>query len=147
MLGACSEPSKLKKGYFSFQSGAQEDMVSIKSFLDENKFSYYTYVDDNGEWIAYPSNKGDEFNLLTSIVLELPPRGYTGSCIKDEQRQKLRSENMEVNGVDNIFRYEKRRDTFCIYWPEEMQKLVENIDPQAKAVSKARERAIRDGRI
>jgi hypothetical protein len=147
LLSGCGEPSKLNSGYVSVSYESRENMERIKSYLSEKEFSYYTYTDDRGEWIAYPSAMEKEFDLLTSAVLEIPPDGYTGSCNNDEYRQKVRSENMEANGVENVFRYESRRELFCIYYPKEKKALVESIDPLSKAINEARKRAVNDGEI
>ena len=141
-LSACDYKGQLKRGYTAVSLPESEKMTELETKLSEKKIDHYSYTDktDGKNFIAYPTKHKEEVTILIDELYgRLHPYKNTKSLCsstKSGQEYAVRA----LSGKDITFTTGSENESFCVYWPAEEDKKVEEAYPTYKQIKEACEK-------
>ena len=141
-LSGCEYKGQLKHGYTAVSLPESGKMIELANKLNEIKIDHYTYTDDfdGKNYIAYPTTHKDEVTtLISELYGRLHPYKETKSiCSSTKEGQEYAVSALKDNNI--TFTTGIESDSFCVYWPAEEDKKVEEAYPTYKAIKEACEK-------
>ena len=141
-LSSCDYKGQLKRGYTSVSLPESEKMFELEAKLRVRKIDHYTYTDqlDGNNYIAYPTTHKDEVTILISELYgRLHPFKNTKSlCSSTKEGQEYAVSALKNKNI--TFTTGNENESFCVYWPAEEDKKVEEAYPTYKQIKEACEK-------